>query len=92
MLNYFNRPKDSEFKDGAQDNYECFSKIEVTVPSCGLKDKFRLAEQNINNLASDMELFVRHYKTYGKEFLKQHKLSPDSFIQMALQYAFYKYD
>lgn len=34
---------------------------------------------------------VVHFKSYGKNFIKSQKMSPDSFIQMAMQYAFYKY-
>lgn len=86
----FNRPKDSEFKDGASDNYECFSKIELTEPAAGLSQNIKLAEQNIKELSSDMDLYIKHYKSYGKEFLKKQKLSPDSFIQIALQYGYYK--
>lgn len=49
------------------------------------------ASKNINKLADDLQLEVLQYKGYGKDFLKKQKLSPDSFVQMALQYAFYKY-
>lgn len=31
------------------------------------------------------------FKPFGKEFIKTQKLSPDSFIQIAMQYAFYRY-
>ncbi|XP_017288819.1 choline O-acetyltransferase-like [Kryptolebias marmoratus] len=40
----------------------------------------------VNNL--DMDVFT--FKTYGKEFIKKQKMSPDAFIQVALQLAFYK--
>ncbi|XP_022598040.1 choline O-acetyltransferase-like [Seriola dumerili] len=40
----------------------------------------------VNNL--DMDVFK--FKAYGKEFIKKQKMSPDAFIQMALQLAFYK--
>uniref|UniRef100_A0A1A8QLR9 Choline O-acetyltransferase n=1 Tax=Nothobranchius rachovii TaxID=451742 RepID=A0A1A8QLR9_9TELE len=40
----------------------------------------------VNNL--DMDVFV--FETYGKEFIKGQKMSPDAFIQVALQLAFYK--
>lgn len=32
------------------------------------------------------------FDSFGKEFIKSQKLSPDSFIQMAMQYAFYRYE
>lgn len=40
----------------------------------------------VNNL--DMEVF--NFEVYGKEFIKEQKMSPDAFIQVALQLAFYK--
>lgn len=30
------------------------------------------------------------FAVYGKEFIKQQKMSPDGFIQLALQLAFYR--
>lgn len=40
----------------------------------------------VNNL--DMDVFK--FQAYGKEFIKKQKMSPDAFIQAALQLAFYK--
>lgn len=40
----------------------------------------------VNNL--DMEVFV--FKDYGKEYIKKLRMSPDAFVQVALQLAFYK--
>ncbi|XP_059180700.1 choline O-acetyltransferase-like [Centropristis striata] len=40
----------------------------------------------VNNL--DMDVFK--FNAYGKEFIKKQKMSPDAFIQVALQLAFYK--
>ena len=48
------------------------------------------ARRNIDKLAA-LKLNVLEYKDYGKGFIKKQKLSPDSYIQMAIQYAFYKY-
>lgn len=30
------------------------------------------------------------FAAYGKEFIKQQKMSPDAYIQLALQLAFYR--
>lgn len=49
---------------------------------CCVLCSFRL----VNNL--DMDVFT--FKDYGKEFIKKQKMSPDAFIQVALQLAFYK--
>uniref|UniRef100_UPI0037E9630D choline O-acetyltransferase-like n=1 Tax=Semicossyphus pulcher TaxID=241346 RepID=UPI0037E9630D len=40
----------------------------------------------VNNL--DMDVFK--FNTYGKDFIKKQKMSPDAFIQVALQLAFFK--
>ncbi|XP_061611847.1 choline O-acetyltransferase-like [Phyllopteryx taeniolatus] len=40
----------------------------------------------VNNL--DMDIFT--FKGYGKEFIKKQKMSPDAFVQVALQLAFFK--
>lgn len=47
------------------------------------------ASLNINKLAEDLEIRILHFKKYGKELPKFHKLSPDSYIQIAIQLAFY---
>jgi len=43
------------------------------------------------SLIHDLEMFSFAYTGYGKEYIKSQKLSPDSYIQMAIQYAFYRY-
>ena len=41
-------------------------------------------------LVADVDMNAYSFKSYGKEFAKQNKMSPDSFIQMAMQLAFYR--
>lgn len=56
-----------------------------------LKDYFKLIKiKIIYRLAADLELNCFTFGTFGKEFIKSQKLSPDSFIQMAMQLAFYR--
>lgn len=43
-----------------------------------------------DKLIADLDMNYLHYTGYGKNWIKTQKLSPDSFIQMAIQYAFYK--
>ncbi|XP_005182585.2 carnitine O-acetyltransferase-like [Musca domestica] len=83
--------KQSEFEDGSSEHYDCASKLEFAEPTDCLKDKINKAMENVDKLIDNFHVQVAHYQCYGKEFLKQQKLSPDSFIQMALQYAFYKH-
>lgn len=44
----------------------------------------------IDSLASDLDFQVFRFDGYGKNFIKSCKVSPDSYIQLALQLAYYK--
>ncbi|KAL3281380.1 hypothetical protein HHI36_004590 [Cryptolaemus montrouzieri] len=44
----------------------------------------------VDNLAHNLDLNVFNFTNFGKDFVKSQKLSPDSFIQIAIQYAFYR--
>ncbi len=48
------------------------------------------AAENIDNLKSDLDMDHLNFQDYGKNFIKSQKFSPDSYIQMAIQYAFYR--
>lgn len=39
----------------------------------------------------DLDFFVYRFRGYGKEFIKSCKVSPDAYIQLSLQLAYYKY-
>ena len=42
------------------------------------------------DLLNDVDLNLLMHDAYGKGFMKKCKLSPDAFIQMALQLAYYR--
>ena len=46
---------------------------------------------SFNSAISDCDHQILIFEDYGKGFVKLHKLSPDSFIQIAIQLTFYKY-
>ncbi|XP_054719314.1 choline O-acetyltransferase-like [Uloborus diversus] len=48
------------------------------------------ASKKMNKLCNDLDLFVHRFTKYGKDFIKNHKISPDAFIQVALQLTYYK--
>ncbi|KAH9640832.1 hypothetical protein HF086_014418 [Spodoptera exigua] len=48
------------------------------------------AKKNLDKLVQNLQLNCFHYDKYGKNFIKSQKLSPDSYIQMAMQLAFYR--
>lgn len=48
------------------------------------------AIENIDRLIKDLDLFILRFKSFGREFPKSQNMSPDSFIQLALQLTYYK--
>ncbi|EEB19368.1 Choline O-acetyltransferase, putative [Pediculus humanus corporis] len=48
------------------------------------------AAKSIDILVEDLDFYVYRYVNYGKDFIKSCNCSPDAYIQMALQLAYYK--
>ncbi|CAG7730163.1 unnamed protein product [Allacma fusca] len=48
------------------------------------------AAVSMKSCMDNVDLQINHHKAYGKAFLKKCKVSPDAFIQMALQLAYYR--
>ncbi|KAJ1973529.1 Carnitine O-acetyltransferase mitochondrial [Dimargaris xerosporica] len=48
------------------------------------------AEQRFDQLIRDHQIRVLAYPGYGKSLIKQFKVSPDSYVQMLMQLAYYK--
>ncbi|XP_037548342.1 carnitine O-acetyltransferase [Nematolebias whitei] len=48
------------------------------------------AERSVNRLAQDLEMKVKVFQHFGKNLPKTFKMSPDAFIQIALQLAYYR--
>lgn len=49
-----------------------------------------VAGEKLDRLVEDLDLSVLHFENFGKSEIKKLGLSPDSFIQMAIQLAFYR--
>lgn len=58
--------------------------------SPAIDETIRVASENIDKLAADIDMGYLHFTNYGKNFIKTQKFSPDSFIQIAIQFAFYR--
>lgn len=43
-----------------------------------------------NSLIDDFDLVVFKFEDYGREFIKKQNMSPDAYIQLALQLTYYK--
>uniref|UniRef100_A0A8B9LEB9 Choline O-acetyltransferase n=1 Tax=Astyanax mexicanus TaxID=7994 RepID=A0A8B9LEB9_ASTMX len=44
----------------------------------------------LQRLVDNLDMNVHKFTGYGKEFIKKQKMSPDAYIQVALQFAFYR--
>nr|XP_020453237.1 carnitine O-acetyltransferase-like [Monopterus albus] len=55
-----------------------------------IKSGIETAKQNLDILINDLDVNVFNFKRFGKELPKKHNLSPNSFIQVALQLAYYR--
>eukprot|EP00835_Amoeboradix_gromovi_P000535 NODE_19_length_39463_cov_0.396073.p3 type:complete len:609 gc:universal NODE_19_length_39463_cov_0.396073:15860-17686(+) len=48
------------------------------------------AQKHASMLCSTSECGVAHFKSFGKEFMKSAKMSPDTFIQLSFQWTWYR--
>ncbi|XP_056597325.1 carnitine O-acetyltransferase b [Triplophysa dalaica] len=55
-----------------------------------IKRDIEMAKQNLDILINDLDIKCFNFQRFGKEFIKQLKLSPNSFIQVAIQLAYYR--
>ncbi|XP_069465319.1 carnitine O-acetyltransferase isoform X2 [Ambystoma mexicanum] len=55
-----------------------------------IKNDIEKAKQNLNIMVQDTDVRIFIFPHFGKNFPKAEKLSPDAFIQVALQLAYYR--
>lgn len=55
-----------------------------------ISDRLVAAAKSFDNRIEDLDFYVYRYENYGKSFIKSCQVSPDVYIQLALQLAYYK--
>ena len=74
-------------------NYKClFFFAEIMFKMMLIKKITVIAQFFYYRMVGDIDLNVFIFDEFGKNFPKSQKLSPDSFIQNAIQLAYYRYD
>ncbi|XP_054654938.1 choline O-acetyltransferase isoform X1 [Dunckerocampus dactyliophorus] len=56
----------------------------------GMHKLLASSEDKLQRLVKNLDMNVHKFHHYGKEFIKKLKMSPDAFIQVALQLAYYR--
>jgi carnitine O-acetyltransferase len=56
-----------------------------------LGNAIRTAETNASKLINDLDSVLLHYPDYGSNLMKQAKVSPDGWLQMVYQLAYYRH-
>lgn len=55
-----------------------------------ITERLRATAISVDNRIEDLDFYVYRYQNYGKTFIKSCQVSPDVYIQLALQLAYYK--
>ncbi|XP_017046635.1 carnitine O-acetyltransferase isoform X2 [Drosophila ficusphila] len=82
--------EDPNYGQSGSDNVASAQKLQLSSPNKGLEQSLATAQSNVDKLAEELQVKVLKFKGFGKDFIKKQRLGPDSFIQIALQLAFYK--
>ena len=89
VLNMFKFIENIDENYGSNDKDGTYTKLELKV-SEDLKGKIQQAGEALDTLDVDTDDEVFTFSDFGKSFIKTCNCSPDAFLQMSLQLAYYK--
>ncbi|KAH8356325.1 hypothetical protein KR084_000461, partial [Drosophila pseudotakahashii] len=81
---------DPSYGECGSEDFTPAKKIQFCDVSKCVEQWLIIAQKNIDKLAKALQIKVLRFEGYGKDFIKKQRLGPDSFIQIALQLAFFK--
>ncbi|XP_075588758.1 choline acetyltransferase isoform X2 [Dermatophagoides farinae] len=58
--------------------------------SIEIEKQIKQAEKRADKAVVDLDLYVLRFNEYGSDFIKQQRISPDAYIQLALQLTYFK--
>ena len=61
------------------------------IPS-EVQSQMKKSRESIFNLIDNLEVFILDFDAFGKNFPKSQNVSPDAFVQLAMQLAFYRHE
>ncbi|KAH8345402.1 hypothetical protein KR067_004144, partial [Drosophila pandora] len=82
--------EDPKFGKEGSTNDSPAEKIEFCPLNECIEQWLVIAQKNIDKLVNNLQMKVLKFHGYGKDFIKKQRLGPDSFIQIAMQLAFYR--
>lgn len=80
-----NNPSCSSMEQASVDSSTLnFKKLELTLTS-NLESKIAAAKEKFDKAVSSLEMATMQLFSYGKDYIKRKKLSPDAILQLAFQ-------
>ncbi|EDW97707.1 carnitine O-acetyltransferase [Drosophila yakuba] len=81
---------DPSYGECGSEDFTPARKIKFCEVSKCVEQWLIIAQKNVDKLVRDLQMKVLKFDGYGKDYIKKQRLGPDSYIQMALQLAFFK--
>lgn len=87
IVSYMSQPKKDHQLPAVEPSRP--QRLQITTTH-DIDDEIEKAKTAVDSLVDDLEMTCFEFQGFGKDFIKKQKVSPDSFIQMAVQLTFYR--